>query len=123
MKNEVTMRRNKGAMIYQTKLRKIDCDDIKFAGWQGAPGISELTWRGAGANSKFKLRAQLADTARSMAANKAEGYGHFSPGKFIQCPGRHRVLADGHRQEQGGRFSIFRFIAPDPHYFPSRFHA
>ena len=54
--------------------------------WQKAMELFELAWKTAYVEAKidFKLRAQFADAAQSIAANISEGYGRRSVKEYIQ---------------------------------------
>jgi four helix bundle protein len=54
--------------------------------WQKAMDLFELAWKMAFVEAKidFKLRAQFADAAQSIAANISEGYGRRSVKEYIQ---------------------------------------
>jgi four helix bundle protein len=54
--------------------------------WQKATELFELAWKTAYVEAKidFKLRAQFADAAQSIAANISEGYGRRSVKEYIQ---------------------------------------
>jgi four helix bundle protein len=54
--------------------------------WQKAMDLFELAWKMAYVEAKidFKLRAQFADAAQSIAANISEGYGRRSVKEYIQ---------------------------------------
>ena len=54
--------------------------------WQKAMDLFELVWHMAYAEVRidFKLRAQFADAAQSIAANISEGYGRRSVKEYLQ---------------------------------------
>ncbi len=73
-------------MNYQTELRNKNRGYMNLIVWQKAMDFFELVWRLACDEAKidFKLRAQLADAAQSVASNISEGYGRRSVKEYIQ---------------------------------------
>jgi four helix bundle protein len=71
---------------YTTERRNKNRGYIGLVVWQRAIELFELIWKVAYVESKidFKLRAQLADAAQSVAANISEGYGRRSVKEYIQ---------------------------------------
>jgi len=71
---------------YTTERRNKNRGYIGLVVWQRAIELFELVWKVAYVESKidFKLRAQLADAAQSVAANISEGYGRRSVKEYIQ---------------------------------------
>ncbi|MBA2743241.1 MAG: four helix bundle protein [Chthoniobacterales bacterium] len=59
---------------------------MKLIVWQKAMELFKLVWQAAYVEGAidFKLRAQFADAAQSVAANIAEGYGRRSAKEYIQ---------------------------------------
>jgi len=73
-------------MKYTTELRNKNRGYMNLIVWQKAMELFELVWKIAYEESKidFKLRAQFADSAQSVASNIAEGYGRRSVNEYIQ---------------------------------------
>lgn len=73
-------------MGYETELRNKNRGYMKLIVWQKAMTFFELIWQVSYKENQidFKLRAQLADAAQSVAANIAEGYGRPSINEYIQ---------------------------------------
>ena len=73
-------------MGYQTELRNKNRGYMGLIVWQKALELFELVWKLTYVESRidFKLRAQIADTAQSISANIAEGYGRRSVKEYIQ---------------------------------------
>jgi four helix bundle protein len=71
---------------YETELRNKNRGYMKLIVWQKAMQLFELVWKIGfiEGNIDFKLRSQLADAARSVSANIAEGYGPRSINEYIQ---------------------------------------
>ncbi len=71
---------------YETTLRNKNRGYMRLIVWQKAMSLFELVWNIAFEEAKidFKLRSQIADAARSVAANIAEGYGRRSVEEYIQ---------------------------------------
>ena len=71
---------------YQTDLRNKNRGYMKLIVWQKAMELFELVWKITYVETKidFKLRAQVADAAQSIAANISEGYGRRSVKEYIQ---------------------------------------
>jgi four helix bundle protein len=71
---------------FETKLRNKNRGYMKLIVWQKAIELFALVWRIAFVESvmDFKLRAQVADAARSISANISEGYGRRSINEYIQ---------------------------------------
>jgi four helix bundle protein len=71
---------------YQTELRNKNRGYMNLIVWQKAMDLFELAWKMAYVEAKidFKLRAQFADAAQSIAANISEGYGRRSIKEYIQ---------------------------------------
>ncbi|MFN2507920.1 MAG: four helix bundle protein [Chthoniobacterales bacterium] len=71
---------------WQTDLRNKNRGYMRLIVWQKAMELFQLVWRAVYVEAKvdFKLRAQLADAAQSVAANIAEGYGRRSAKEYIQ---------------------------------------
>jgi four helix bundle protein len=71
---------------YQTELRNKNRGYMNLIAWQKAMDLFQLVWKMAFVEAKidFKLRAQFADAAQSIAANIAEGYGRRSVKEYIQ---------------------------------------
>jgi four helix bundle protein len=71
---------------YQTELRNKNRGYMKLIVWQKAMDLFALAWTMAYVEAKidFKLRAQFADAAQSIAANISEGYGRRSVKEYIQ---------------------------------------
>ena len=72
--------------MYQTELRNKNRGYMNLIVWQKGMELFELAWQLAYVEAKidFKLRAQFADAAQSIAANIAEGYGRRSIKEYIQ---------------------------------------
>ena len=70
----------------QTELRNKNRGNMNLIVWQKAMELFELAWKMAYVEAKidFKLRAQFADAAQSIAANISEGYGRRSVKEYIQ---------------------------------------
>src|ERR1700730_16524523 len=73
-------------MNYETERRNKNRGYMNLIVWQKAMELFELTWKMAYVEVKidFKLRAQFADAAQSIAANISEGYGRRSVKEYIQ---------------------------------------
>ena len=71
---------------YQTELRNKNRGYMNLIVWQKAMELFELAWKTVYVEAKidFKLRAQFADAAQSIAANISEGYGRRSVKEYIQ---------------------------------------
>ena len=71
---------------YETALRNKNRGYMNLIVWQKAMDLFDLAWTMAFVETKidFKLRAQFADAAQSIAANIAEGYGRRSIKEYIQ---------------------------------------
>jgi four helix bundle protein len=71
---------------YQTELRNKNRGYMNLIVWQKAMDLFELANKIAYVEAKidFKLRAQFADAAQSIAANISEGYGRRSVKEYIQ---------------------------------------
>lgn len=71
---------------YQTELRNKNRGYMGLIVWQKALDLFELVWKITYVESRidFKLRAQIADSAQSVSANIAEGYGRRSVKEYIQ---------------------------------------
>ena len=71
---------------YQTELRNKNRGYMKLIVWQKAMELFELVWKITYVETRidFKLRAQVADAAQSVAANISEGYGRRSVKEYIQ---------------------------------------
>ena len=71
---------------YQTELRNKNRGYMNLIVWQKAMELFEFAWKTAYVEAKidFKLRAQFADAAQSIAANISEGYGRRSVKEYIQ---------------------------------------
>lgn len=71
---------------YQTELRNKNRGYMGLIVWQKALDLFTLVWRIAYVESRidFKLRAQIVDSAQSVSANIAEGYGRRSVREYIQ---------------------------------------
>ena len=72
--------------FYTTQRRNKNRGYTGLLVWQRAIDLFELVWKIAYIDSTmdFKLRAQLADAAQSVAANIAEGYGRRSVKEYIR---------------------------------------
>jgi four helix bundle protein len=75
-----------GVMGYQTELKNKNRGYMNLIVWQKAMDLFELVWKLAYSEARidFKLRAQFADAAQSIAANISEGYGRRSVKEYIQ---------------------------------------
>jgi four helix bundle protein len=71
---------------YQTEFRNKNRGYMNLIVWQKAMELFDLAWTMAFVEAKidFKLRAQFADAAQSIAANISEGYGRRSVKEYIQ---------------------------------------
>ena len=71
---------------YQTELRNKNRGYMNLIVWQKAMDLFELAYKVAFVEAKidFKLRAQFADAAQSVAANISEGYGRRSVKEYLQ---------------------------------------
>jgi four helix bundle protein len=71
---------------YKTELRNKNRGYMNLIVWQKAMELFELAWKIAFVEARidFKLRAQFADAAQSIAANISEGYGRRSVKEYIQ---------------------------------------
>jgi len=71
---------------YQTELRNKNRGYMNLIVWQKAMELFDLAWKIAYVEARidFKLRAQFADAAQSIAANISEGYGRRSVKEYIQ---------------------------------------
>ena len=71
---------------YQTELRNKNRGYMNLIVWQKAMDLFELAYKIAFVEAKidFKLRAQFADAAQSVAANISEGYGRRSVKEYLQ---------------------------------------
>ena len=71
---------------YKTELRNKNRGYMGLIVWQKALELFELVWKITFVESRidFKLRAQIADAAQSIAANIAEGYGRRSVKEYLQ---------------------------------------
>jgi four helix bundle protein len=70
----------------ETELRNKNRGYMKLIVWQKAMELFQLVWKITYRDAKidFKLRAQVADAAQSVAANISEGYGRRSVKEYIQ---------------------------------------
>jgi len=73
-------------MNYQTELRNKNRGYMNLVVWQKAMDLFELAWKltYVEATVDFKLRSQFVDSAQSVSANIAEGYGRRSINEYIQ---------------------------------------
>jgi four helix bundle protein len=73
-------------MNYQTELRNKNRGYMNLVVWQKAMDLFELAWKltYVEAAVDFKLRSQFVDSAQSVSANIAEGYGRRSINEYIQ---------------------------------------
>ena len=73
-------------MNFQTELRNKSRGYMNLVVWQKAMDLFILAWRIAFKESRidFKLRSQFANSAQSVSANIAEGYGRRSIKEYIQ---------------------------------------
>lgn len=71
---------------YQTELRNKNRGYMNLIVWQKPMDLFELAYKVAYVEAKidFKLRAQFADAAQSIAANISEGYGRRSVNEYTQ---------------------------------------
>ena len=71
---------------YETELRNKNRGYMNLIVWQKAMDLFQLAWQVAYIEARidFKLRAQFADAAQSIAANISEGYGRRSVKEYIQ---------------------------------------
>ena len=71
---------------YETERRNKNRGYMNLIVWQKAMDLFQLVWGLAFLEAKidFKLRAQFADAAQSIAANISEGYGRRSVKEYIQ---------------------------------------
>jgi four helix bundle protein len=71
---------------YETQRRNKNRGYMNLIVWQKAMDLFQLVWEIAFLEAKidFKLRAQFADAAQSIAANISEGYGRRSVKEYIQ---------------------------------------
>ncbi len=73
-------------MNYQTELRNKNRGYMGLIVWQKAMELFDLAWSISykEAQVDFKLRSQFVDSAQSISANIAEGYGRRSINEYIQ---------------------------------------
>ena len=71
---------------YETELRNKNRGYMNLIVWQKAMDLFELVWKLTFEESRidFKLRSQVTDSAQSISANIAEGYGRRSVKEYIQ---------------------------------------
>jgi len=58
-----------------TKRRNLNRGYMKLDAWQRGMDLFEMAYRLGAAVADFKLRSQFTDSAQSVSANVAEGYG------------------------------------------------
>src|SRR5438093_12139869 len=67
-----------------TKRRNLNRGYMKLEVWQRGMDLLEMAYRLAAAVADFKLRSQFTDSAQSVSANVAEGYGRRSLPEYLQ---------------------------------------
>src|SRR5213592_925199 len=67
-----------------TKRRNLNRGYMKLEVWQRGMDLFEMVYRLAAAVRDFKLRSQFTDSAQSVSANIAEGYGRRSLPEYLQ---------------------------------------
>src|SRR5438034_9800117 len=67
-----------------TKRRNLNRGYMKLEVWQRWMDLFEMAYRLAAAVADFKLRAQFTDSAQSVSANVAEGYGRRTLPEYLQ---------------------------------------
>ena len=67
-----------------TKRRNLNRGYMKLEVWQRGMDLFEMAYRLAAAVADFKLRAQFTDSAQSVSANVAEGYGRRTLPEYLQ---------------------------------------
>ena len=67
-----------------TKRRNLNRGYMKLEVWQRGMDLFEMTYRLAAAVADFKLRSQFTDSAQSVSANVAEGYGRRTLPEYLQ---------------------------------------
>ena len=67
-----------------TKRRDLNRGYMKLEVWQRGMDLFEMTYRLAAAAADFKLRSQCTDSAQSVSANVAEGYGRRTLPEYLQ---------------------------------------
>src|SRR6266550_2466258 len=67
-----------------TKRRNLNRGYMKLEVWQRGMDLFEMAYRLAAAVADFKLRSQFTDSAQSVSANVAEGYGRRSLPEYLQ---------------------------------------
>jgi len=67
-----------------TKRKNLNRGYMKLEVWQRGMDLFDMVFKRAIAVSDFKLKSQLVDSAQSVSANIAEGYGRRSLPEYIQ---------------------------------------
>ena len=67
-----------------TKRRNLNRGYMKLEVWQRGMDLFEMAYRLAAAVADFKLRSQFTDSAQSVSANIAEGYGRRTLPEYLQ---------------------------------------
>jgi len=67
-----------------TKRRNLNRGYMKLEVWQRGMDLLEMAYRLAAAVADFKLRSQFTDSAQSVSANVAEGYGRRTLPEYLQ---------------------------------------
>ncbi len=67
-----------------TKRRNLNRGYMKLEVWQRGMDLLDMAYRLASAVPDFKLRSQFTDSAQSVSANVAEGYGRRTLPEFHQ---------------------------------------
>ena len=67
-----------------TKRRNLNRGYMKLEVWQRGMDLFEMAYRLAAAVADFKLRSQFTDSAQSVSANVAEGYGRRTLPEYLQ---------------------------------------
>jgi hypothetical protein len=90
---------------YQTELRNKNRGYMNLIVWQKAMELFELAWKIAYVEARidFKLRAQFADAAQSIAANISEGYGRRSVKEYIHSIPLHCARVSGRNDDSCDR--------------------
>ena len=67
-----------------TKRRNLNRGYMKLEVWQRGMDLFEMVYRLASTVTDFKLRSQFTDSAQSVSANVAEGYGRRTLPEYLQ---------------------------------------
>ena len=73
-----------GWIMEYTKRRNLNRGYMKLEVWQRGMDLFEMVYRLAPSVPDFKLRSQFTDSAQSVSANVAEGYGRRTLPEYLQ---------------------------------------